>query len=82
MIEVKLHNNPESRRAVVAQVLAYAAAIHGLTATEFEQAVVKHLGDGRCMRSSAMPHRPRPPTPRSSARRGTAGRQHARRSRA
>lgn len=44
LIEVKLRNNAESRRAVVAQVLAYAAAIHGLTASEFEQTVAKHLG--------------------------------------
>jgi hypothetical protein len=44
MIEVKLRNNAESRRAVVAQVLAYAAAVHGLTAAEFEQSVAKHLG--------------------------------------
>lgn len=43
MIEVKLQNNSESRRAVVSQVLAYAAAVHGLTATEFEQTVAKHL---------------------------------------
>jgi hypothetical protein len=44
MIEVKLRNNAESRRAVVSQILAYAAAVHGMTASEFEQVVAKHLG--------------------------------------
>lgn len=43
MIEVKLRNNAESRRAVVSQVLAYAAAVHGATAAEFEQSISKHL---------------------------------------
>lgn len=44
VIEVKLRNNTESRRAVVAQILAYAAALHGRTAEEFENTVVaKHL---------------------------------------
>jgi hypothetical protein len=43
LIEVKLRNNAESRRAVVSQVLAYAAAVHGTTAAEFEQNLSKHL---------------------------------------
>jgi hypothetical protein len=53
MIEVKLRNNTESRRAVVSQVLAYAAAVHGLTATEFEQTVAKHLG-GRTLHEAVI----------------------------
>jgi hypothetical protein len=40
LIEVKLRNNAESRRAVVAQVLSYAAGLHGMTVDEFEQGVL------------------------------------------
>jgi hypothetical protein len=40
LIEVKLHNNAESRRAVVAQILSYAAGLHGMTADEFEGTVL------------------------------------------
>ncbi len=44
VIEVKLRNNSESRRAVVAQILAYASALHGLTQQEFERDVLaRHL---------------------------------------
>jgi alkylated DNA nucleotide flippase Atl1 len=43
VIEVKLRNNAESRRAVVAQILAYAAALHGRSAEEFERTVTRHL---------------------------------------
>jgi hypothetical protein len=39
VVEVKLRNNTESRRAVVAQVLAYAAALHGVGAEEFERRI-------------------------------------------
>lgn len=45
IIETKLRNNTESRRAVVAQVLAYAAALHGISAEQFEREVLaRHLG--------------------------------------
>lgn len=45
IIEIKLRNNTESRRAVVAQVLAYAAALHSISAEQFEREVLaKHLG--------------------------------------
>lgn len=45
LIEVKLRNNAESRRAVVAQLLAYAAALHGSTVEEFERSTLaQHLG--------------------------------------
>ncbi len=45
VIEVKLRNNTESRRAVVAQVLAYAAALYGASAEEFERRIlVRQLG--------------------------------------
>ncbi|HEU0086448.1 MAG TPA: hypothetical protein VFQ77_02140 [Pseudonocardiaceae bacterium] len=45
IIETKLRNNAESRRAVVAQVLAYAAALHGISAEQFEREVLaRHLG--------------------------------------
>jgi hypothetical protein len=44
IVEVKLRNNSESRRAVVAQVLAYASALHGLTQQELERDVLaRHL---------------------------------------
>jgi hypothetical protein len=44
VIEVKLRSNAESRRAVVAQVLAYAAALHGCSAEAFERSILaKHL---------------------------------------
>jgi hypothetical protein len=36
IIEVKLARNAEVRRAVVAQILSYAAHLHGLTTEEFE----------------------------------------------
>jgi hypothetical protein len=46
VIEVKLASNSEARRAVVAQVLAYAAYMFGLTASEFERGVLgRHLRD-------------------------------------
>jgi len=45
IIEIKLRNNTESRRAVVAHVLAYAAALHRISAEQFEREVLaKHLG--------------------------------------
>ncbi len=44
IIEIKLAKNAEARRAVVAQVLAYAAYLHGATATDFEHGVLaSHL---------------------------------------
>ncbi len=47
VIEVKLRNNTESRRAVVSQVLTYAAALHGATAEEFERRIVARQLGGR-----------------------------------
>jgi hypothetical protein len=44
VIEVKLKNNAESRRAVVSQALSYAASLHGVSAEDFEQGIAaKHL---------------------------------------
>jgi len=44
IIEVKLVGNPESRRAVVSQVLAYAASLRGLTVDDLEQGPLRrHL---------------------------------------
>ncbi len=44
IIEIKLSNNAESRRAVFAQVLACAAFLHGWDAVQLEQQVLqKHL---------------------------------------
>ena len=40
VVEIKLAANAESRRAVVTQVLAYAAYLHGLTFDEFERGVL------------------------------------------
>jgi hypothetical protein len=40
VIEVKLASNAEARRAVVAQVLAYAAYLHGLERAELERTVL------------------------------------------
>jgi len=45
VIEVKLARNAEARRAVVSQVLAYAAYLHGLSVEELEREVLsEHLG--------------------------------------
>ena len=43
VIEVKLANNSEARRAVVAQVLTYAAFLRGLTPAAFEGVLAKYL---------------------------------------
>lgn len=44
IIEVKLARNAEARRAVVAQVLAYAAYLHGLDANDLQNRVLsRHL---------------------------------------
>ena len=44
VIEVKLAGNSEARRAVVAQALAYAAVLHGLTIADLEETVLRaHL---------------------------------------
>lgn len=44
VIEVKLAKNPEARRAIVAQVLAYAAFLQGLTVENLEQMILQtHL---------------------------------------
>jgi hypothetical protein len=44
IIEVKLRNNAESRRAVIAQALSYAASLHGLSRRDFEEGVLaRHL---------------------------------------
>jgi hypothetical protein len=44
LIEVKLRNNAESRRAVVAQVLAYAAGLYGASVDVFERDILaRHL---------------------------------------
>jgi hypothetical protein len=49
IIEIKLRNNTESRRAVVAQVLAYAAALHGVSAEQFEREVLAKPLGGRSL---------------------------------
>jgi hypothetical protein len=49
VIEVKLRNNSESRRAVVAQVLVYASALHGLTQQELERDVLARHLNGRSL---------------------------------
>lgn len=43
VIEVKIGRNPEARRAVVAQALAYAASLHGMSVREFEDALAPRL---------------------------------------
>jgi hypothetical protein len=44
LIEIKLARNAEARRAVVAQVLAYAASLYGMDSAAFEQDVLgRHL---------------------------------------
>jgi CheY-specific phosphatase CheX len=43
LIEVKLANNAEARRAVVAQLLSYAAFIKGDTVEDFDNRLAKHL---------------------------------------
>lgn len=49
IIETKLRNNAESRRAVVAQVLAYAAALHDISAEQFEREVLARYLGGRSL---------------------------------
>lgn len=49
IIETKLRNNAESRRAVVAQVLAYAAVLHGISAEQFERDVLVNALGGRTL---------------------------------
>ena len=45
IIEVKLSTNPEAKRAVVAQTLAYAAGLHGSTIEKLEGDILgQHLG--------------------------------------
>lgn len=46
IIEVKLRNNAESRRAVVAQALSYAASIHGQSPPELAVTIGGRLGAG------------------------------------
>ncbi len=46
VIEVKLHKNPEAKRAVVAQILAYAAALRDLSPADLEQLLSNHLAKG------------------------------------
>ena len=43
VIEVKLATNGEARRAVVAQVLAYAANLHGMAPEELQSVLGRHL---------------------------------------
>ena len=43
VIEVKLGHNAEARRAVVAQALAYAASLHGMSVGAFEDALAPRL---------------------------------------
>ena len=46
IIEIKLAKNAEARRAVVAQILAYAAFLHGMDVDTLErQVLAKHLED-------------------------------------
>jgi hypothetical protein len=44
IIEVKLRNNAESRRAVIAQTISYAASLHRISRQDFEEVVLaRHL---------------------------------------
>src|SRR4051794_27644365 len=43
VIEIKLRRNSEARRAVVAQILTYAAYLKGLTVGDFEDVLRSHL---------------------------------------
>lgn len=43
VIEVKLAKNAESRRAIVAQILTYAAYLHGLSLSDLEQKLGSYL---------------------------------------
>ena len=48
IIEVKLSKNPEAKRPVVAQTLAYAAWLHGATIEELEEVfLARHLAGSR-----------------------------------
>ncbi|MCY3652759.1 MAG: hypothetical protein OXG89_07015 [bacterium] len=43
IIEIKLAKSPEARRAVVAQILAYAANLHGMTREQLEYRFISEL---------------------------------------
>src|SRR5262249_16321369 len=43
LIEVKLARNAEARRAVIAQILSYAAFLHGLEGEQLERLLGQHL---------------------------------------
>ena len=46
IIEVKLARNPEARRAIVSQIISYAAFLHGFDVEALEQGPLrKHLAD-------------------------------------
>lgn len=47
IIEIKLAKNAEARRAVVAQILTYAAFLRGLTPSVFENDIIAHHVRGR-----------------------------------
>jgi RecB family endonuclease NucS len=53
VIEVKLAKNSEARRAVVAQVLAYAAYLHGMQVAGLEQLLSRNLVGGSIRESVA-----------------------------
>jgi hypothetical protein len=45
IVEVKLKNNAESRRAVIAQALSYAASLHGCSRQDLEEGILsRYLG--------------------------------------
>lgn len=46
IIEIKLRRNAEARRAVVAQILTYAAYLKGLSAADLESSTRGYLGQG------------------------------------
>ena len=56
IIEVKLASNPEARRAIVSQVLAYAAFLHGLDVAGLQQGGKRWLGDHLERQSATIHH--------------------------
>lgn len=49
IIEVKLRNNAESRRAVIAQTLSYAASLHNVSRRDLDEVVLAHHLNGQSL---------------------------------
>ncbi len=65
IIEAKLAKNPDARRAVVAQVLTYAASLRGIEPSVLEKETFKNIFASEASRQLKKPSGPRTRTPPS-----------------